>query len=64
MDPLTALAAIKKGVTAGKRLHNLSKEIAGFLPIRSCGRYAVKSSRSARQQSDRLRPKEKNFRKM
>jgi hypothetical protein len=30
MDPLTALAAIKKGVTAGKRLHNLSKEIAGF----------------------------------
>jgi hypothetical protein len=31
MDPLTALAAIKTGVAAGKQLHNLSKEIAGFL---------------------------------
>jgi hypothetical protein len=30
MNPLTALAAINKGVTVGKRLHNLSKEIAGF----------------------------------
>lgn len=30
MDPLTALAAIKTGVAAGKQLHNLSKEIAGF----------------------------------
>ena len=30
MDPLTALAAIKTGVAAGKQLHNLSQEIAGF----------------------------------
>ena len=30
MDPLTALAAIKTGVAAGKQLHNLSKEISGF----------------------------------
>ena len=30
MDPLTALAAIKTGVAAGKQLHNLSKEIAGL----------------------------------
>ena len=30
MDPLTALAAIKGGIAAGKQLHNLSKEIAGF----------------------------------
>ena len=30
MDPLTELAAIKTGVAAGKQLHNLSKEIAGF----------------------------------
>ena len=30
MDPLTALAAIKTGVAAGKQLNNLSKEIAGF----------------------------------
>ena len=30
MDPLTALAAIKTGVAAGKQLHNLSKETAGF----------------------------------
>ena len=30
MDPLTALAAIKTGVAAGKQLHNLSKENAGF----------------------------------
>ncbi len=30
MDPLTALAAIKTGVAAGKQLHNLAKEIAGF----------------------------------
>ena len=30
MDPLAALAAIKTGVAAGKQLHNLSKEIAGF----------------------------------
>ena len=30
MDPLTALAAIKTGVAAGKQIHNLSKEIAGF----------------------------------
>jgi methionine salvage enolase-phosphatase E1 len=30
MDPLTALEAIKTGVSAGKQLQNLSKEIAGF----------------------------------
>ena len=30
MDPLTALAAIKGGVTAGKSIMNMSKEIAGF----------------------------------
>ena len=30
MNPPTALAAIKTGVAAGKQLHNLSKEIAGF----------------------------------
>jgi cobalamin biosynthesis Mg chelatase CobN len=30
MDPLTALAAIKTGLAAGKQLHSLSKEIAGF----------------------------------
>jgi heme/copper-type cytochrome/quinol oxidase subunit 2 len=30
MDSLTALAAIKTGAAAGKQLHNLSKEIAGF----------------------------------
>lgn len=30
MDPLTALAAIKGGITAGKSIMNMSKEIAGF----------------------------------
>lgn len=30
MDPLTALAAIKGGITAGKSIVNMSKEIAGF----------------------------------
>lgn len=30
MDPFTALAAIKGGITAGKSIMNMSKEIAGF----------------------------------
>ena len=30
MDPLTALAAIKGGIAAGKSIMNMSKEIAGF----------------------------------
>ena len=30
MDPLTALAAIKGGISAGKSIMNMSKEIAGF----------------------------------
>ena len=30
IDPLTALAAIKGGVAAGKSIMNMSKEIAGF----------------------------------
>ena len=29
-DPLTALAAIKGGISAGKQIHSMSKEIAGF----------------------------------
>ena len=30
MDPFTALAAIRGGITAGKSIMNMSKEIAGF----------------------------------
>ena len=30
IDPLTAFAAVKGGITAGKQLHQLSKEIASF----------------------------------
>lgn len=30
IDPLTALGAIKTGIAAGKQLHSMSKEIAGF----------------------------------
>ena len=30
IDPLSALAAVKAGITAGKQLHSMSKEIAGF----------------------------------
>ena len=30
MDPLTALAAIKGGIAAGKSIMNMSKEIVGF----------------------------------
>ena len=30
IDPLSALAAIKTGIAAGKQLHSMSKEIAGF----------------------------------
>ena len=30
IDPLTALAAVKGGIAAGKQLHSMSKEIAGF----------------------------------
>ena len=30
VDPLSALAIVKAGLTAGKQIHNMSKEIAGF----------------------------------
>ena len=30
IDPFTALAAIKGGISAGKQIHSMSKEIAGF----------------------------------
>ena len=30
IDPLTAFAAVKGGIAAGKQLHQMSKEIAGF----------------------------------
>ena len=30
MDPFTMLAAIKGGISAGKQIHSMSKEIAGF----------------------------------
>ena len=30
IDPLTAFAAIKGGISAGKQLHSMSKEIVGF----------------------------------
>jgi len=30
IDPLTAFAAIKGGISAGKQLHSMSKEIASF----------------------------------
>lgn len=30
MDPLSALAIIKTGISAGKQIHSMSKEIAGF----------------------------------
>jgi hypothetical protein len=30
IDPLSALAAVKAGISAGKQLHSMSKEIAGF----------------------------------
>lgn len=30
IDPLTAFAAVKGGIAAGKQLHSMSKEIAGF----------------------------------
>ena len=30
IDPLTALAAIKTGISAGKQLHNMTKELSSF----------------------------------
>lgn len=30
IDPLTALAAIKTGISAGKQLHNMTKELGSF----------------------------------
>ena len=30
MDPMSALAMIKAGLSAGKQIHSLGKEIAGF----------------------------------
>ena len=30
MDPLTAFAAIKSAISAGKQLHSMTKDIAGF----------------------------------
>lgn len=30
IDPLTAFAAIKGGIAAGRQIHSMSKEIAGF----------------------------------
>lgn len=30
IDPLSALAAVKAGISAGKQIHSMSKEIAGF----------------------------------
>jgi hypothetical protein len=64
MDPLTALAAIKKGVTAGKRLHNLSKEIAGFFAyqeLRKIRREVIAQRKAAERQAEAEREK---FRKM
>ena len=60
MDPLTALAAIKKGVTAGKRLHNLSKEIAGFFAyqeLRKIRREVIAQRKAAERQADAEREK-------
>ena len=48
MDPLTALAAIKTGVAAGKQLHNLSKEIAGFFDATDSARTLSRVSRGRR----------------
>ena len=30
IDPLSALAIVKSGISAGKQLHSMSKELAGF----------------------------------
>ena len=30
IDPLTAFAAVKGGIAAGKQIHSMSKEIVGF----------------------------------
>ena len=60
MDPLTALAAIKKGVTAGKRLHNLSKEIAGFFAyqeLRKIRREVIAQRKAAERQAEAEREK-------
>ena len=60
MDPLTALAAIKKGVTAGKRLHNLSKEIAGFFAyqeLRKIRREVTAQRKTAERQAEAEREK-------
>ena len=47
MDPLTALAAIQTGVAAGKQLHNLSKEIAGFFDATDGAKKAHAKKRTA-----------------
>ena len=60
MDPLTALAAIKKGVTVGKRLHNLSKEIAGFFAyqeLRKIRREVIAQRKAAERQAEAEREK-------
>ena len=64
MDPLTALAAIKTGVAAGKQLHNLSKEIAGFFAyqeLRKIRREVIAQRKAAERQAEAEREK---FRKM
>ena len=60
MDPLTALAAINKGVTVGKRLHNLSKEIAGFFAyqeLRNIRREVIAQRKAAERQAEAEREK-------
>ena len=60
MDPLTALAAINKGVTVGKRLHNLSKEIAGFFAyqeLRKIRREVIAQRKAAERQAEAEREK-------
>ena len=60
MDPLTALAAINKGVTVGKRLHNLSKEIAGFFAyqeLRKIRREVIAQRKVAERQVEAEREK-------
>ena len=58
MDPLTALAAIKTGVAAGKQLHNLSKEIAGFFDATDGAKRAHAKKKNGIKTPNEVREKE------
>lgn len=47
IDPLTAFAAVKGGIAAGKQLHQMSKEIAGFFDAADSAKKAHEKKKSS-----------------